>query len=349
MPWRFQNIHLRPPQEPQLVSSNRPRKALKARPTMMLFITDTTYKADPTRNGEKHSGEETPHTHRRSVHLVRDSTRLHLQSVRQTTSSSPISTPTPSTTPAAHAATTTLNRRLRTVLSDNLSVSDLGSPAPVISSPFCSTSSVPSVPSTPSLPSVKTRPDANKVTVLVEIIEVGSQRQNEILVASLLRLELQIQDRLIKMEIVKNCFAESEMLEVLIQPSDRHLGAQPHVDDEQRTPLMVAATYVAQAQRRNNDDGVDTESHSFCGVVEINGDSVVTSASRLWRQRPKPNRWTSRPKTKRTSRPYSNQTSMCAKICNQGIPQDTQQEMQPKSPSPPPSSEQYPVLFVKVP
>ncbi|KAM2656422.1 hypothetical protein EV1_011926 [Malus domestica] len=135
----------------------------------------------------------------------------------------------------------------------------LSSPAPVISLLFCSTSSVPSVPSMPSLPSAKTRPDANKVTVLEEIIE----------------------DRLIKMEIVKNYFAWSEMLEVLIQHSNHHLGAQPHVDDEQRTPLMVAATYVAEAQRRNNGDGVDTESHSFCGVVEINGGIVVTSASRL--------------------------------------------------------------------
>ncbi|TQD74576.1 hypothetical protein C1H46_039893 [Malus baccata] len=28
--------------------------------------------------------------------------------------------------------------------------------------------------------------------------------------------------------------------------------------------------------------------------------------------------------------PYSNRTSMCAEICNQGITQDTQQEMQPR-------------------
>ncbi|PQM33201.1 uncharacterized protein Pyn_14177 [Prunus yedoensis var. nudiflora] len=51
----------------------------------------------------------------------------------------------------------------RTVLQDNVSASDPGSPpAPVISSPFCSTSSVPSIPSMPSLPPVKTRPDSNQ-------------------------------------------------------------------------------------------------------------------------------------------------------------------------------------------
>ncbi|KAM1263205.1 hypothetical protein EV2_029008 [Malus domestica] len=46
--------------------------------------------------------------------------------------------------------------------------------------------------------------------------------------------------------------------------------------NEQRTPLMVAATYVVEAQRRNNGDEVDTESRSFCGVVEINGGGVVS-------------------------------------------------------------------------
>ncbi|KAM1785705.1 hypothetical protein ACFX12_038581 [Malus domestica] len=71
--------------------------------------------------------------------------------------------------------------------------------------------------------------------------------------------------------------------------------------NEQRTPLMVAATYVVEAQRRNTGDGVDMENHSFCGVVEINGGGVVSSASGLWHQRPKPNRWTSRPETKRNS------------------------------------------------
>ncbi|KAM1252183.1 hypothetical protein ACFX2J_040214 [Malus domestica] len=45
--------------------------------------------------------------------------------------------------------------------------------------------------------------------------------------------------------------------------------------NEQRSLLMVAATYVVKAQRRNNGDEVDTESHSFCGVVEINGGGVV--------------------------------------------------------------------------
>ncbi|KAM1155967.1 hypothetical protein ACFX11_027070 [Malus domestica] len=44
MPWRFQNIHLRPPQEPQLVSGP---EGPKARPTMMLFITDTTSPPPP--------------------------------------------------------------------------------------------------------------------------------------------------------------------------------------------------------------------------------------------------------------------------------------------------------------
>ncbi|KAM1235654.1 hypothetical protein ACFX2J_005087 [Malus domestica] len=53
--------------------------------------------------------------------------------------------------------------KARPVLNDNVSVSDPGSPAPITSSPFCSTSSVPSVPSMPSLPPVKTRPDSNKV------------------------------------------------------------------------------------------------------------------------------------------------------------------------------------------
>ncbi|KAK9936228.1 hypothetical protein M0R45_013079 [Rubus argutus] len=46
------------------------------------------------------------------------------------------------------------------ILQDNVSGSDPGSPAPVISSPFCSTSSVPSVPSLPNLPPVKTKPDS---------------------------------------------------------------------------------------------------------------------------------------------------------------------------------------------
>ncbi|KAM1245656.1 hypothetical protein ACFX15_036186 [Malus domestica] len=52
--------------------------------------------------------------------------------------------------------------KARPVLHDNVSVSDPGSPAPLTSSPFCSTSSVPSVPSMPSLPPVKTRPDSNQ-------------------------------------------------------------------------------------------------------------------------------------------------------------------------------------------
>ncbi|KAK7368931.1 hypothetical protein VNO80_10964 [Phaseolus coccineus] len=45
----------------------------------------------------------------------------------------------------------------RPVLQDNVSVSDPGSPAPVVSSPYCSTSSAPCVPSLPNLPPVKTK------------------------------------------------------------------------------------------------------------------------------------------------------------------------------------------------
>lgn len=45
----------------------------------------------------------------------------------------------------------------RPVLQDNVSNSDPGSPAPVVSSPFCSTSSAPCVPSIPNLPPVKTK------------------------------------------------------------------------------------------------------------------------------------------------------------------------------------------------
>ncbi|XP_020231478.1 leucine-rich repeat extensin-like protein 3 [Cajanus cajan] len=43
------------------------------------------------------------------------------------------------------------------VLHDNVSISDPGSPAPVSSSPYCSTSSQPCVPSLPNLPPVKTK------------------------------------------------------------------------------------------------------------------------------------------------------------------------------------------------
>ncbi|KAK7319592.1 hypothetical protein RJT34_04315 [Clitoria ternatea] len=46
----------------------------------------------------------------------------------------------------------------RPVILDNVSASDPGSPAPVVSSPFCSTSSAPCVPSIPNLPPVKTKP-----------------------------------------------------------------------------------------------------------------------------------------------------------------------------------------------
>lgn len=50
--------------------------------------------------------------------------------------------------------------KTRTLLSENVSMSDPGSPAPVVSSPFCSTSSAPIVPSMPDLPPVKTKPDS---------------------------------------------------------------------------------------------------------------------------------------------------------------------------------------------
>lgn len=59
--------------------------------------------------------------------------------------------------------------KIRPVLQENVSVSDPGSPAPVVSSPFCSTSS--SVPSVqlpiPNLPPVKTRSD-NLIPPMVE-------------------------------------------------------------------------------------------------------------------------------------------------------------------------------------
>ncbi|KAK4271403.1 hypothetical protein QN277_020104 [Acacia crassicarpa] len=47
----------------------------------------------------------------------------------------------------------------RPVVNDNVSCSDPSSPAAVVSSPFCSTSSVANVPSIPNLPPVKTKPD----------------------------------------------------------------------------------------------------------------------------------------------------------------------------------------------
>ncbi|KAF2303459.1 hypothetical protein GH714_018526 [Hevea brasiliensis] len=70
----------------------------------------------------------------------------------------------------------------RLVLQDNVSASDPGSPAPVVSSPFCSTSSaIPIVPSIPDLPPVKTKPEnldpiiqpkQNTIDVCSETIEV---------------------------------------------------------------------------------------------------------------------------------------------------------------------------------
>ncbi|XP_054803028.1 uncharacterized protein LOC129306439 [Prosopis cineraria] len=55
--------------------------------------------------------------------------------------------------------------KLRPVVNDSVSCSDPGSPAPAVSSPFCSTSSAPNVPSMPNLPPVKTKPD-NPVPVV---------------------------------------------------------------------------------------------------------------------------------------------------------------------------------------
>lgn len=49
--------------------------------------------------------------------------------------------------------------RTRHSLLENVSLSVPGSPTPVVSSPFCSTSSAPGVPSMPNLPPVKTKPD----------------------------------------------------------------------------------------------------------------------------------------------------------------------------------------------
>ncbi|XP_044512495.1 uncharacterized protein LOC123230371 [Mangifera indica] len=53
----------------------------------------------------------------------------------------------------------------RLVLHENVSVSDPGSPAPVVSSPFCSTSAAHIVPSMPDLPPVKTKPDNPVATI----------------------------------------------------------------------------------------------------------------------------------------------------------------------------------------
>ncbi|XP_038710836.1 uncharacterized protein LOC120005324 [Tripterygium wilfordii] len=49
--------------------------------------------------------------------------------------------------------------KTRTVIPDNVSASDPGSPAPVVQSPFCSTSSASNMPYMPDLPPVKTKPD----------------------------------------------------------------------------------------------------------------------------------------------------------------------------------------------
>ncbi|XP_061979535.1 protein PAL OF QUIRKY [Populus nigra] len=61
-------------------------------------------------------------------------------------------------------------QKSRFVMNDNVSASDPGSPAPVVSSPYCSTSSVvPTMPSIPDLPPVKTKPDyPDPITVQVK-------------------------------------------------------------------------------------------------------------------------------------------------------------------------------------
>lgn len=54
---------------------------------------------------------------------------------------------------------------------DNVSVSDPGSPAPIVSSPFCSTSSSLAPPPLPDLPPVKTKPD-NLAPIVIEPKEI---------------------------------------------------------------------------------------------------------------------------------------------------------------------------------
>lgn len=63
--------------------------------------------------------------------------------------------------------------KTRTLLSENVSMSDPGSPAPVISSPFCSTSSVPIIPSMPDLPPVKTKPDNPEPAIDPKLSQTG--------------------------------------------------------------------------------------------------------------------------------------------------------------------------------
>lgn len=52
-----------------------------------------------------------------------------------------------------------LKMKTRSLLAENVSNSDPGSPAPALSSPFCSSSSASCVPPIPNLPPVKTKPD----------------------------------------------------------------------------------------------------------------------------------------------------------------------------------------------
>uniref|UniRef100_A0A2P2IH10 Uncharacterized protein MANES_16G019200 n=1 Tax=Rhizophora mucronata TaxID=61149 RepID=A0A2P2IH10_RHIMU len=63
----------------------------------------------------------------------------------------------------------------RLIMQDNVSVSDPGSPAPIVSSPYCSTSSaVPTVPSIPDLPPVKIKPE-NLEPVIQRKVEFVSE------------------------------------------------------------------------------------------------------------------------------------------------------------------------------
>ncbi|KAM1331145.1 hypothetical protein ACFX2H_043347 [Malus domestica] len=88
---------------------------------------------------------------------------LHPSELDSTATNSVASTPRLDNSDDTHSRCGDFKPKARPVLNDNASVSDPGSPAPITSSPFCSTSSVSSIPSMPCLPPVKTRPDSNKV------------------------------------------------------------------------------------------------------------------------------------------------------------------------------------------
>lgn len=66
-----------------------------------------------------------------------------------------------------------LKMKSRFVLHEHVSLSDPGSPAPVVSLPFCSNSSAPIVPSMPDLPSVKAKPDN-------PVAKVGSKQSGQV-------------------------------------------------------------------------------------------------------------------------------------------------------------------------